>query len=236
MRRWMLIILFIVLPLCGIHAEVVVLNSGKTVCGIVLLQTDEVVIVQDAKTGTRFQIAKSEVRAVKSEENNGESEKKGAMRLIVSTGGVCLEKNHWGMGVEGSLAAGTRNLANRSVFLGGKIGVNAVLFLDETKVFIPLQMIVSMPLAWSSNHKHAVEMGGAIGYGFSTHHTQGGLAASLDAGWRYQMHKNSALLLNVHVGMQQDQIVHQETIDAIEYKAAKGSCLVQSGLSLVLQF
>ena len=56
----------------SVHAEVIVLRSGKTIKGDILLSNDEVVIVRQ-KDGSRFQIPTAEVLRIATSDSSAEN-------------------------------------------------------------------------------------------------------------------------------------------------------------------
>ena len=114
--------------LSSVHAEIVVLRSGKTIKGEILLSNDEVVIVRQ-KDGSRFQIPTAEVLRIAVNDSNVEntsastqtklSVKKVAMRMVVVGGAAYLPYHGWGGAAQVDVMLGSHNLLNKQIFLGG---------------------------------------------------------------------------------------------------------------------
>lgn len=239
--------IFLLLLLFGAisRAEVVTLKSGRTVKGTVLMQNDEVLIIRD-ESGARFQFPAAEVVSVAEEAEAAEQEEapqvkeaktatssRVALRFALNGGGTFVPAHKGGGGVGAELCIGSRYIAGRRVFLGGGVGVQADFLPDRKSIYVPVEVVVSMPLTQTT---HAPEIGLGIGYGFSTHSTKGGLAAHFTMAWRYQFNERRALLLGARVAFQADEYPVKATEDGLEYGGAMGTNLIHVGLNLGVEF
>ena len=231
-----------------VRAEVVVLQSGKTIQGEVLMQNDEVILLRDAD-GKRYQFPQAEIQSIQADSvgnnvslaTNNTQLSKVSLRLDVAGGALFVPSYNTGGFGSIDLAIGTRNLANHRIFLGGSIGYQFTNSSVATPVahqsinhFIPLMAVVSVPLM---DGKHAPEIGAGLGYGFAVKSPkQGGMTAQLDLSWRYQYTVNSALLLGVRTRFQQAKVDYTEVVDGKEYNSPQGRCLVSVGVHLSLLF
>lgn len=223
-------------------AEVVLLQSGKSMTGDIVLQNDEVVILRDQE-GRRFQFPRAEVvsitvpevieQVVVEEKVVNDNKDNCALRLDLSGGALFVPSfNNGGCGSI-DLQIGSRRIGNMPVFLGGSVGYQAAIS-DKLNNFLPIMAVVSVPLI---NGRHAPELGAAMGYGFALKSpSKGGMTAKLDISWRYQYQKNSAFLLGVQARFQQAEVKLQETVEGKEYTTATGRNFVSLGLRMAFQF
>jgi len=225
----------------GAHAEIVVLQSGKTMEGEIMLQNEDIVMLRD-KEGRKFQFPMQEVVEIRQSEPISEnkqattsSSKKGncALRLDLSGGALFVPSlSNGGFGAV-DIQIGTRHIGSQRMFLGGSIGYQAAV-ADKAYNFLPLMVAFSIPLL---SGKHAPEIGTALGYGFAINNpSKGGIAARLDISWRYQFKAHSALLLGVQTRFQQAQVSYKETIEKKEYSSTLGRNFVSLGVRLALEF
>ena len=123
--------------ICSVHAEVIVLRSGKTIKGEILLNNDEVLILRQ-KDGSRFQFPKQEIisidaDAIQKSQSTTDTvvSNKIAFNLSVA-GGATHTPNGWGGFVQPMLFIGANIAKNQPVFVGGRIGYNSVITGDNT--------------------------------------------------------------------------------------------------------
>jgi len=225
----------------GVKAEVVVLQSGKTIEGEIVLQNEDIVMLRD-KEGHKYQFPRSEVVeittpvvAVEEEKVETAATSKGncALRLDFSGGGLFVPSlGNGGYGTV-DIQIGSRRIGRQRIFLGGSVGYQAAV-VDKVYNFLPLMAVVSVPLM---EGKHAPELGAAIGYGFAIKTpSKGGIVAKLDVSWRYQFRPSSALLLGAQARFQQAEVQYVETINTEEYQSVLGRNLVALGVRLALEF
>lgn len=256
MKKWFHI-LTVYCALCIVNplfAEVVVLQSGKSMQGTVLLSNEEVVMLRDAE-GRRYQLPRAEVTDILPDQqpvtnnqqpttNNLQSNRV-ALRIDLSGGATFIPALSTGGYGSVDLQIGSRNLANKRVFIGGSVGyhLSTITYHLSSPLsrgsggvnsFIPLMAVFSMPL---TDGRHAPEVGAALGYGFAIKRpNKGGMTAKLDLSWRYQYSANSALLLGVQARFQQTEVTIMETIDDQSFITLTGRNFVSVGLRLAFIF
>jgi len=224
-----------------IQAEVVVLQSGKTIEGEIIVVNEDIVMLKDAE-GHKFQFPRSEVTEIRQSEQIIETQQentsvsgKGNCALRIDMSGGALFVPSLANGGFGALdiQIGTRTIGHQRVFLGAGVGYHAAV-ADKLNNFLPLMAVFSMPLM---EGKHAPEIGAALGYGFAINNpNKGGMMAKLDVSWRYQYKASSALLLGVQARWQQADVKFMEIVDGKEYYSTLGKNFVSVGLRLALEF
>ena len=137
--------------ICSVHAEVIVLRSGKTIKGEILLNNDEVLILRQ-KDGSRFQFPKQEIISIDADAIQKSQSttdtlvlNKVAFNLSVA-GGATHTPNGWGGFVQPMLFIGANIAKNQPVFVGGSIGYNGVITRDNTYSWIPIQATLRCPI------------------------------------------------------------------------------------------
>lgn len=242
MIKRLTILCFLLALLQSTWAEVVVLQSGKTVEGEIVLENEDVVMVRDSD-GRKFQFPRVQVAeiivpttmAAQEETQPVAVSGKGNCALRLDMSGGALWVPSFGNGGFGAVDVqiGTRQLAGHRLFLGGSVGYQAAV-LGKAYNFLPLMLVVSVPLL---EGKHAPELGAALGYGFAIKTpSQGGLVAKLDISWRCQYKASSAILLGAQARLQQAQVQYTETIEGKDYQSTLGRNFVTLGLRLALEF
>ena len=129
----------------SVYAELVVLRSGKTVKGEILLHNEEVVIIRQ-KDGLRFQFPMQEVLSISAElppkrqssTNQTAEDKKVACHFAVA-GGTAYTPNGWGGYINPTVFVGTHTLRNLPIAVGGTIGYHGVFAQGNAYSWIPLQ-------------------------------------------------------------------------------------------------
>lgn len=229
-------------------ADIVVLRSGKSVEGEIILHNEEVVIVRDV-SGMRHQYPSSEVVRVSTqaestsasatvEAENTTREKKVSFSLEVAGGGACVPKDCCGGNFSLDLLLGSFQIADKHIFLGGGLGYRAI-FAGKTYSYLPLEAVVRVPML---EGKHAPYAGAALGYGFAANKAyKGGLSAGIDLGYRYASSAKSALLVALYASFQQTQLATTETIEypdlpPQEFNQFAGRSWVLFGLKAAVQF
>lgn len=204
----------------GLMAEVVVLQSGKSVRGEIVLQNTDVVIIRTSN-GMRYQYPMSEISVIKQDVNeNAVEEKQGtqqsqkrvvAVRAQGEGGMVYAPYIGWGAHIGADLKLGANVLEDKRMFVGGEIGYRALILNDKTYSFIPLQACFSAIL---SGERHAPTVGLSLGYGFSaTRNTQGGICAGVNVGWYYMIDSDTSIDLGLGAEWQQSQTDIKQTIE-----------------------
>jgi hypothetical protein len=229
-------------------AQVVMLRTGKSVEGVVLVHNEEVVILQ-TNDGRRFQYPAAEVLSV--QERNAASDASISMseiqanthfaaRVQLHAGAVYLPMKGWGGQVAMDMALGTNQIKQTPVFLGASVGYRAKCFVDQIYSFIPLQVVLYMPL---KTFKHTPSVGFSLGYGISaTSSTDGGICLGLDVGWNYSYKRNKSISLGANVEWQQTQtdVLHEifnpNTGTSNQYVNHIGAGFLTIGTKLAIQF
>ena len=245
MKKRKYILLIIALALSSIsRAEVIVLNSGAHIAGEILLQNEEVVIIKK-KDGARYQYPRTEVASIleeteesatttETQNTDTENARKLALTFQVYTGAVYFAHEGWGGQIGADLMMGSKTIAGTPLFIGGSIGYRAKILADKTYSFIPLQVVLAMPLV---KKQHSPHISVSMGYGFLTDKTyKGGLCLSASAGWSYQFNTNSSLLLGAYADLQQTKTNVTETINNQEYTSFKASSFVSIGATIGIKF
>lgn len=245
MKKRKYILLIIALALSSIsRAEVIVLNSGAHIAGEILLQNEEVVIIKK-KDGARYQYPRTEVASIleeteesatttETQNTDTENARKLALTFQVYTGAVYFAHEGWGGQIGTDLMMGSKTIAGTPLFIGGSIGYRAKILADKTYSFIPLQVVLAMPLV---KKQHSPHISVSMGYGFLTDKTyKGGLCLSTSAGWSYQFNTNSSLLLGAYADLQQTKTNVTETINNQEYTSFKASSFVSIGATIGIKF
>ena len=230
-------------------AEVVVLQSGQSVKGDIVLQNEDVVIIR-ATNGMRYQYPMSEVLAVKQDEHVSETaeEKRTAEDQFKHVGvcaqavggGVYVPYMGWGGNVGASLKIGANILEEKQMFVGGEVGYKAMIFTDQTYSFIPLQFFFSTIL---NSKKHAPIVGVNVGYSFSANRkTQGGICAGVNVGWHYKINHDTSMALGISTDWQQaktevvQMIVNPETNEQKGYTTYMGVNFITLAVRLAIHF
>lgn len=242
-RKYILLIIALVLSSIS-RAEVIVLNSGAHIAGEILLQNEEVVIIKK-KDGARYQYPRTEVAGIleetaesatttETQNTDTENARKLALTFQVYTGAVYFAHEGWGGQIGTDLMMGSKTIAGTPLFIGGSIGYRAKILADKTYSFIPLQVVLAMPLV---KKQHSPHISVSMGYGFLTDKTyKGGLCLSASAGWSYQFNTNSSLLLGAYADLQQTKTNVTETINNQEYTSFKASSFVSIGATIGIKF
>lgn len=230
-------------------AEVVVLQSGQSVKGDIVLQNEDVVIIR-ATNGMRYQYPMSEVLAVQQDEHVSETaeEKRTAEDQFKHVGvcaqavggGVYVPYMGWGGNVGASLKIGANILEEKQMFVGGEVGYKAMIFTDQTYSFIPLQFFFSTIL---NSKKHAPIVGVNVGYSFSANRkTQGGICAGVNVGWHYKINHDTSMALGISTDWQQaktevvQMIVNPDTNEQKGYTNYMGVNFITLAVRLAIYF
>ena len=224
-------------------AEVITLRSGQTVRGEVVLQNEEVLIVR-LPDGSRFQYPATEVVSVTQEDaepvapaaptREMSSTKKVAMRATFAGGAAYIPMAGWGSSAAMDIQVGTHRLMERRIFAGGGTGVHATFVGGTSYAFVPVQAVASVPL---TEARHAPIAGMAIGYGFAVAGAQqGGICASVDVGWKYDISDRSALSVSAGVQWQQARVRVTEMIEGNDYVRTMGVNILSAGVKVGFRF
>lgn len=235
------LLLFIMGLAVTMQAETVVLSSGKTITGEILLQNDDVVLVRD-RDGRRYQFMRSDVAEIKAEEVAVEqveeevtqSNHKISLRLDLSGGAAFIPSSHNGGAFGADIQIGSRQIKGKNIFLGGSIGYTGV-SAGSWYNMIPIMAVVSIPLM---EGKHAPEIGVGLGYGAAVKKpVLGGICSRIDLSWRYQFSDKHALLLGVRANFQQAKVEETELMpDGQSYIKKNTHNIVTVGVRMAIAF
>lgn len=225
------------------QAEVLVLRSGTTIEGEILLQNNDVIVIQ-TQDGSRYQYPTSEVEAVRkgfpdkelatTEKQVTPTRKKASLRIELSEGAAYLPAVGFGEYTDIGIQIGSHQIMNRRVFVGGGIGLRATVIDKHSYLFLPLQVTASIPF---TERTHAPYIGMTLGYGFALKGaSQGGITAGVRAGWQYNINNQMCLTLGADVGWQQARVSVSEEIEANTYTYVTNRNIVTFGIQLGLQF
>ena len=231
--------------LCA-HAETLVLRTGARVRGEIVFQNDEVVILRDAD-GARFQYPRADVLEILADESATStsqdpeasteeiSTSKKISILLELAGGVAVNPNEAAGGAFSvDLIVGTHHIADRHLFFGGGLGYHGLFFGADKFNFLPIQAAVRIPFTES---KHAPVAGLAIGYGVAlSKNYLGGLYASADMGYRYQINPHTAVAVVAFAQFQQAKIHLTETMDSEPFVNYVGRNFLMPGIKIALYF
>ena len=250
MRKRLIFLSLVLATFCFAEGSVITLRNGQQIKGEVVIQNDEVVIVRNAE-GARFQYPASEVVSVTDtesvsnehqEKESGKSKSHGqkVTLLVDLTGGVAIiPQDKAGGHIGGEFMIGSRRIGEKSIFIGGGIGVNGLFLGGKSYTFLPLQVAVNVPFI---EGKHSPFAGAAVGYGFGLNKsTGGGIYTAAQVGYRYSISARSALLVSLRVQFQQAEIEATEVItgdDGVEtaYVGKAGRSFVTFGASIGITF
>ena len=247
-------------------ADTVYLRTGERVEGTILFQNEEVVIIR-TESGQRFQYPRTDVELIGSKDEGVKSEgvneltnegvneltnegikelknepepeikvTKKASILLELAGGPAINGNEMGGGFSVDLLVGSHHIGDRHVFIGGGVGYHG-LFIGSGKYnFLPIQAAFRIPLMET---KHAPVFGLSIGYGIALSKSYtGGIYASLDMGYRYQINPRTAVAISLYSHFQRASIEVGEQIEGDEttFMRKKGCNLINPGLKLAFYF
>jgi len=245
-KHWLYILFVLVIGTISAEAEVVILRSGQSVVGEVLLNNDEVVIVRK-KDGTRYQYPKTEVVSIQEEGQTNAiltdstqslpNTQKVALRIMATGGAAYIPAWGWGGNVQADIMLGAHNVMDKSIFIGGAIGYHSVFVPEQSYGWIPLQLVMQSPIMWEKNKDCYPTVGVNIGYAFAANKQwKGGLCTGVSIGGVYAISDNSHLLFALRAQWQQTRIQIVENIHGIDYNNVVGNSILTLGASIGLQF
>lgn len=245
MKKQLIIIALVLLCASLAHAETLLLRTGARVKGDIVFQNEEVVIIRNAE-GARFQYPRVEIQEILTVDPVEEEEvievkkdeigtsKKVSVSLELGGGAACIPNSAVGGGFSVDFLVGSHHIGQRHLFLGAGLGYHGMFIGAEKYNFLPIQLAIRLPLI---EQKHAPVFGMALGYGIALSKTyKGGLYASLDFGYRYQINEKSALALVASAQFQQAKIKATEIINDNTFTNYTGRYLVSPELKLVFMF
>ena len=240
-RKYILLIGLLLLSFTAM-AEVVVLRSGQSVKGEIVLQNEDVVIIR-ATNGMRYQYPMNEVVSIKAEEKDTSATNTNKTTLaktkIVSIcvqamgGALYIPNIGWGGYAGADLKVGANILESRRVFIGGGIGYRAKV-VEKAYSFIPLQVYMSSILG---DKRSAPTLGVNIGYGFAANAgTQGGICVGADVGWSFEINHETRLVLGLNAEWQQAQTDVEQIIEDKKYTNHMGVNFITVGAKIAILF
>ena len=244
MKKLYTIALILLCALCA-HAETLILRTGARVKGEILFQNEEVVVLRNAE-GARFQYPRAEVQeilmvdpveeevVVEEQKDEIKTAKKVSVSLELGGGAACIPNSAVGGGFSVDFLVGSHHIGQRHLFLGTGLGYHGMFIGAEKYNFLPVQVALRLPLL---EQKHAPVFGMALGYGIALSKTyKGGLYASIDFGYRYQINEKSALAVVASAQFQQAKIAATEIVEGNTFTNYTGRYLVSPELKLVFMF
>lgn len=244
MKKLYTIALILLCALCA-HAETLILRTGARVKGEILFQNEEVVVLRNAE-GARFQYPRAEVQeiltvdpveeevVVEEQKDEIKTAKKVSVSLELGGGAACIPNSAVGGGFSVDFLVGSHHIGQRHLFLGAGLGYHGMFIGAEKYNFLPVQVALRLPLL---EQKHAPVFGMALGYGIALSKTyKGGLYASIDFGYRYQINEKSALAVVASAQFQQAKIAAAEIVEGNTFTNYTGRYLVSPELKLVFMF
>ena len=244
MKKLYTIALILLCALCA-HAETLILRTGARVKGDILFQNEEVVVLRNAE-GARFQYPRAEVQeilmvdpveekvVVEEQKDEIKTAKKVSVSLELGGGAACIPNSAVGGGFSVDFLVGSHHIGQRHLFLGAGLGYHGMFIGAEKYNFLPVQVALRLPLL---EQKHAPVFGMALGYGIALSKTyKGGLYASIDFGYRYQINEKSALAVVASAQFQQAKIAATEIVEGNTFTNYTGRYLVSPELKLVFMF
>ena len=244
MKKLYTIALILLCALCA-HAETLILRTGARVKGEILFQNEEVVVLRNAE-GARFQYPRAEIQeiltvdpveeevVVEEQKDEIKTAKKVSVSLELGGGAACIPNSAVGGGFSVDFLVGSHHIGQRHLFLGAGLGYHGMFIGAEKYNFLPVQVALRLPLL---EQKHAPVFGMALGYGIALSKTyKGGLYASIDFGYRYQINEKSALAVVASAQFQQSKIAAAEIVEGNTFTNYTGRYLVSPELKLVFMF
>lgn len=228
--------------IASVHAEVVVLRSGKTLKGEILLNNDDVVILR-LKDGSRFQFPKQDVVAIRAEQQAQQTtsattpaSKKNVACHVSMAGGTTYTPNGWGGFLNPMIFIGTHHLQDQPIAIGGSIGYHGVFVGKDTYSWIPLQATLRYPIG-NTQATNRPMLGASIGYAIATNQQwRGGISAGMNFGWWHAINPKSSLWLALSAQCLQTRLQVTEHINGNDYQNLRGCTLVSLGLTIGIQF
>ena len=244
MKKLYTIALILLCAICA-HAETLILRTGARVKGEILFRNEEVVVLRNAE-GARFQYPRAEVQeilmvdpveeevVVEEQKDEIKTAKKVSVSLELGGGAACIPNSAVGGGFSVDFLVGSHHIGQRHLFLGAGLGYHGMFIGAEKYNFLPVQVALRLPLL---EQKHAPVFGMALGYGIALSKTyKGGLYASIDFGYRYQINEKSALAVVASAQFQQAKIAAAEIVEGNTFTNYTGRYLVSPELKLVFMF
>ena len=242
MKRLVGILLIWAALICSVHADVVVLRSGKTIKGEILINNDEVLILRQ-KDGSRFQFPKQDIASIHADDVP-------KVQLVTDTlpstkiafsismaGGATYTPNGWGGFVQPMLFLGANMAQHQPIIIGGSIGYYGVITKDNTYSWIPIQATIRYPIIRKKTNSQTMKgmplIGTSIGYAIATSQEwSGGVCFGVDFGWMKSFSKKSSIYITLTTQCLQTRMKTTEIIHENKFQNFKGCTLGSIGLSL----
>lgn len=247
-KRLYILSIFCVLFLCA-RAETILLRTGARVKGTIVFENEEVVIIRESVSGSRYQYPRADVEAVLRDDESGDEpveaesaaaeqemqvSKKASILLELAGGMAYLPSHSPGGGVSADLLVGSHHIGERHIFVGGGIGYHGAFLTGERYNFLPIQAALRMPL---TEQKHAPYFGISAGYGIALSNDYlGGIYAGLDFGYRCQLNPKTAIGLCAYAQFQQATLRVAEVVEGTTFSNSTGRNIVCAGLKVGLYF
>lgn len=244
MMRFRLIYIVILLFLSvSLSAERITLRSGKQLTGAIVAQSESILLLETPQ-GKRFQIPLDDILTI--EQNvaaedlpadtlKANSTRPIAFRIAVSGGLSAVSGEKCGGMTIAELQIGSHRIAGKDIFLGGSIGY-AGAFLRPIAHYIPLQVVVAIPVPLISSSLWRAEMDASMGYAFGTKGHRGGLTGSLSAGARWAFSDTNHLFAGITAQFIQTDRERTEQVNHIPYTHSVGTAIWLIGAKIALQF
>lgn len=237
-----IVTLLLMLSTASVSAEDIAIrtSNGTILVGTVVFENAEVIIISTAD-GSRYQYRRAdveildgvEVPAREEEKNPQSSERRASVQIRLNGGAATIPHYVWGGMVGAQLAIGANKVAGKKVFLGGIIGYEAMFADGKTLSYLPIAVAAQVPLMQKNS---APFLGASMGYGIALSKSYtGGLYATADLGWRWQMNNKKAIMLALNVTFLQTRINISETIDLKQYINHTGRCITQIGGLFIIE-
>lgn len=234
--------------------DIVVLNTGNTYVGSIVVQNDDIVILQ-TNDGTRFQFSNTEIKEIKKNEIYHESDDFSQkespeildlsndnirMMINVSGGASFAEK---AFSLSPSLQAGLLfvkdNIFGKALLGGVEIAYQAIFLKEEntesqTISFLPLSLHLQYNF---SSKRHHPFVGIDTGYAFSLSEAyKGGISTKISAGYSYRLSYRTVLYTGFYYGLQMISTNLTENFNKEEYNYFGKTVINNFGIKLALQF
>ena len=246
MKRFLSILFLWAALISSAHADVVVLHSGKTIKGEILLSNDEVLILRQ-KDGSRFQFPQQEVRSIEADAPSSPTttpdtlDTRRVATLVSLAGGTTYTPSGWAGFVQPMLFLGAPIPQANNIAIGGSIGYHGVITAQQTYSYIPLQATIRYPIlpqpATATTINQSLILAASIGYAFATNSQyEGGICTAIDLGWQKTIGRHTAFYLALTAQCLQTRITTTEIIQGNAYHNHKGWALVSIGCNMGIWF
>ncbi|MBR1631972.1 MAG: hypothetical protein IJ680_08955 [Paludibacteraceae bacterium] len=241
-----ILLLLLSIPLTLNASDVrILLHGGSVVQGQIVVQTDDVIIVQDHQ-GRRYQFLRNQVEDITEVQaeavsiaDTSQAQPSNVVLYVQASAALChtvVRPTSPAFGVD--LMVGHNDLLHRRIFVGGGIGYENII-LGESSNWQMLRLLAAarMPLFTTPSPPFA---GLQAGYGWAVgsrpHQVSGGVTAAFDLGWQWRFSQRSSLYVSIFCDMQQYQSNKAETsIDQNVYTYSAHRTAATGGLRIGIQ-